>query len=167
MKYLLLISVLLFASCAGIKNDDSVTTYYFIRHAEKNTIDPANEDPELTEAGKTRAEKWAEIFREIDFDIIYSSEYIRTINTATPIADSQDKEIKYFNTQKLNDQQFQKETRGKTVLVVGHSNLNPEWVNYILKEEKYSNIPEDEYGSLFIVTIHPNGSRTSQVLYIN
>ncbi|MDT0686771.1 phosphoglycerate mutase family protein [Autumnicola psychrophila] len=167
MKYLLLISVLLFASCAGIKNDDSVTTYYFIRHAEKDITDAKDEDPELTDAGKRRAEKWAETFREVDFDLIYSSQYKRTVNTATPVAESQDKEIRYFNTRKLNDQAFQKDTKGKIVLVVGHSNLNPEWVNYILKDEKYSDINEKEYGSLFIVTIHPDDTRTSQVLYIN
>ena len=167
MKYLLLIPILLFASCTGIENDDAITTYYFIRHAEKDTSDTKNEDPELTEEGKKRAEKWAETFREINFDLIYSSDYKRTVNTATPIAESQDKEIRYFNTRKLNDEDFQEDTRGKTVLVVGHSNLNPEWVNYILKEQKYSDIQEDEYGSLFIVTIHPDGSRTSQVLYVN
>ncbi|MDT0688457.1 phosphoglycerate mutase family protein [Salegentibacter sp. F188] len=167
MKYLLLISIFFFASCAGIKNDEAITTYYFIRHAEKDTSDPKNEDPVLTETGEMRAEKWADTFREIDFDLIYSSNYKRTVNTATPIAESQDKEIRFFNTQKLNDQDFQKDTKGKTVLVVGHSNLNPEWINYILEEEKYPDIKEDEYGSLYIVTIHPNGSRTSQVLYIN
>jgi hypothetical protein len=51
--------------------------------------------------------------------------------------------------------------------VVGHSNLNPEWVNYILGKEKYQDLDESVYGSLFIVTIHPNGDRTSQVLYFD
>lgn len=174
MKYLILFSVLMLTTCNFQKEDTSeevkdaeVTTYYFIRHAEKDTQNPDNEDPELTEAGIERAQKWAEAFREVEFDLIFSSNYKRTLNTAKPIADSQEKEIEFFNTEKLNDEGFQQKTKGKTVLVVGHSNLNPEFVNYIIQEEKYEDLDEKEYGSLFIAIIHPDGSRTSEVLYFN
>ena len=174
MKYLLLFSVVLVTAC-NFQNEKSiektedpeVTTYYFIRHAEKDTLDPKNEDPELTKAGEERAQKWAEVFRDVDFDLIYSSNYKRTRNTAKPIAASQNKEIDFFNTEKLNDKNFQQKTKGKTVLVVGHSNLNPEFVNYIIKEDKYEDLDEKVYGSLFIATIHPDGSRSAEVLYID
>ncbi|MGM0932494.1 MAG: SixA phosphatase family protein [Bacteroidota bacterium] len=174
MKYLLLFSLIIITACNFQKEntsvemkDTEVTTYYFIRHAEKDTLNPDNKDPELTEAGVERARKWVEVFRDVDFDLIFSSNYKRTLNTAKPIAASQDKEIDFFNTEKLNDQNFQKKTKGKTVLVVGHSNLNPEFVNYIIQEEKYEDLDEMEYGSLFIAVIHPDGTRTSEVLYFN
>lgn len=143
------------------------TTYYFIRHAEKDTSDPANKDPELAEEGKKRAEKWAEIFKAVTFDMIYSSDYKRTRSTAQTIADSQKKDVSIYDAGKLNDESFQTNTKGKTVLVVGHSNTNPEFINYILGEKRYDDIPETESGSLFIVTVNPDGSRHSQVLYIN
>ncbi|WP_037320185.1 phosphoglycerate mutase family protein [Salegentibacter sp. Hel_I_6] len=146
---------------------EEITTYYFIRHTEKDTTDSTNKDPNLTEAGLKRAENWAKTFKDIDFDLIYSSDYKRTLNTAKPIAEAKNKEIRIFNTEKLNDKDFQEETKNKTVLVVGHSNLNPEWVNYILGKEKYEDLDESVYGSLFIVTIHPDDSRTSEVLYFN
>ena len=146
---------------------EEITTYYFIRHAEKDTTETKNEDPDLTEAGLKRSQNWVKTFQDIDFDLIYSSDYKRTVNTAKPIAESKNKEIKFFNTEKLNDKDFQENTKNKTVLVVGHSNLNPEWVNYILGKEKYEDLDEKVYGSLFIVTIHPDGSRTSQVLYFD
>lgn len=146
---------------------EEITTYYFIRHAEKDTTETKNEDPDLTEAGLKRSQNWVKTFQDIDFDLIYSSDYKRTVNTAKPIAESKNKEIKFFNTEKLNDKDFQENTKNKTVLVVGHSNLNPEWVNYILGKEKYENLDEKVYGSLFIVTIHPDGLRTSQVLYFD
>lgn len=174
MRYLILLSLIIFAGCNSQKKDTSekikdseTTTYYFIRHAEKDTLNPDNEDPELTQAGVERAKKWAEVFRDVEFDLIFSSNYNRTLNTAKPIASSQEKEIEFFNTEKLNDEDFQQKTKGKTVLVVGHSNLNPEFVNYIIQEEKYEDLDEMEYGSLFIAIIHPEGSRTSEVLYFN
>ncbi|WP_081211486.1 phosphoglycerate mutase family protein [Salegentibacter sediminis] len=174
MKYLLLFSLILIAGCNFQKEkpseemkDPKVTTYYFIRHAEKDTLNPENKDPELTEEGVERAQKWAEVFRDVEFDLIFSSNYKRTLNTAKPIADSQAKEIDFYNTEKLNDEDFQQKTKGKTVLVVGHSNLNPEFVNYIIEQEKYEDLDEKEYGSLFIAVIHPDGTRTSEVLYFN
>lgn len=143
------------------------TTYYFIRHAEKDTSDPANKDPELAEEGVKRAEKWAEVFKDVTFDLIYSSDYKRTRSTAKKIADSQNTDVKIYNASKLNDDSFKANTKGKTVLVVGHSNTNPAFVNYILEEKKYPDIPETESGSLFIVTVFPDGTRHSQVLYLN
>jgi broad specificity phosphatase PhoE len=178
-RYLLVLSLIFLTSCnfgdkepeeimeAAKDPSEAITTYYFIRHAEKDTTDAQNEDPELTETGEKRTQDWVKTFKDIDFDLIYSSEYKRTLNTARPIAEAKNKEVKFYNTEKLNDKDFQKNTKNKTVLVVGHSNLNPEWVNYILGRKKYQDIDEKVYGSLFIVTVHPDDSRTSQVLYVN
>jgi len=143
------------------------TTYYFIRHAEKDTSNPVDKDPELAEVGIKRAEKWAQVFKDVPFDLIYSSDYKRTRSTAQKVADSQDKDVKIYDARKLNDDSFKENTKGKTVLIVGHSNSNPAFVNYILEEKKYSDIPETESGSLFIVTVFPDGTKQSQVLYIN
>ncbi|WP_243729575.1 phosphoglycerate mutase family protein [Salegentibacter sp. 24] len=177
--YFLLLSLILLTSCnfgdqepeqimKDAKDPDKdITTYYFIRHAEKDTTDKMDKDPELTDVGIKRAENWVKTFRDIDFDLIYSSDYKRTINTAKPIARAQNKEIKFYNTEKLNDKDFQENTKNKTVLIVGHSNLNPEWVNYIIGRKKYDDLDESIYGSLFIVTIHPDNSRTSKVLYFD
>ncbi|UJH92266.1 histidine phosphatase family protein [Antarcticibacterium sp. 1MA-6-2] len=174
MEKLILFFLPLFFSCSfGDKNttpqetSEEPTTYYFIRHAEKDISNPNNPDPELTEEGIKRSEKWAEVFRDISFDAIYSSDFKRTRNTAQKIADFQEKEVQLYDVSKLNDENFQKNTKGKTVLVVGHSNTNPAFVNYILEEKKYKDIEESESGSLFIVTLMPNGTKTSEVLYIN
>lgn len=148
-------------------NLQDVTTYYFIRHAEKLTTDPNDKDPDLTEEGIRRSENWANVFKDVPFDLIYSSNYKRTMSTAKRIADAQEQEIQQYDARKLNDTDFQQKTKGKTVLVVGHSNTNPAFVNYILEENKYNDIPDSESGSLFIVTVHPDGTKTSQLLYIN
>lgn len=152
----------------NLKSDSQeVTTYYFIRHAEKLTTNPDDRDPDLTEEGIRRSEKWAQVFKDVPFDLIYSSNYKRTMSTAKRIADAQEKEIQQYDARKLNDTDFQQKTKGKTVLVVGHSNTNPAFVNYILEENKYNDIPESESGSLFIVSVLPNGTKTSHLIYIN
>jgi broad specificity phosphatase PhoE len=146
---------------------ESVTQYYFIRHAEKDVSNKDDRNPNLTPEGAARAAKWAEVFKEVEFDLIFSSNYNRTMQTAKAIADSQEKEVDIYDPRQLNDPAFQEKTKGKTVLVVGHSNTNPAFVNLVLKEKKFEDVDEKEYGSLFIVTVAPNGEKTSQVLYIN
>jgi phosphohistidine phosphatase SixA len=146
---------------------EKITTYYFIRHAEKDRSNTEEKNPVLTEAGIKRAVKWAEIFKEVPFDLIYSSDFKRTKETAQKIAESQNLEIQLYDPANLNNEDFQQKTIGKIVLVIGHSNTNPRFVNSILGEEKYSDIDDKESGSLFIVSISPEGARTSQVLYIN
>ncbi|HSI70610.1 MAG TPA: phosphoglycerate mutase family protein [Gillisia sp.] len=146
---------------------EEVTTYYFIRHAEKDTSDPDNRDPELTEEGLARSQNWARVFKEVDFDLIYSSDYKRTKATAKAVADDQEKQVSIYDASRLNDENFQKNTKGKTVLVVGHSDSNPKFVNYILEDERYTDIEDSESGSLFIVSRYPDGNVTSEVLYIN
>jgi hypothetical protein len=51
---------------------------------------------------------------------------------------------------------FKKETHGKAILIVGHSNTIPNMVNQIIKENKYINIEENQFGNLYIVTLFEN-----------
>lgn len=146
---------------------ETFTTYYFIRHAEKKGGNKYEKDPQLSKAGLERAARWAEVLKKVEFDLIFSTETKRTLNTASAIASSQKKEVNIYDPGKLFDPKFQEKTFGKTVLVVGHSNTNPAFVNRILGEEKYKDLDETEYGSLFIVTVSSNGEKSSQVLYIN
>ena len=69
--------------------ESSPSTYYFIRHAEKDRSDKTNKNPELTEKGNKRAENWSIVFENVDFDLIYSTKYNRTIQTAEPTATKQ------------------------------------------------------------------------------
>lgn len=146
---------------------EEMTTYFFIRHAEKDTSDAQNRDPLLSDLGVERVKKWIKVFKDVDLDQIYSTNYYRTKATATPIAASKDLEVQFYDPKKMNDEDFQKNTKGKRVLVVGHSNTNPHFVNSILKQKKFSDIDETESGSLFIVTLPPSGEASAQLLYIN
>jgi 2,3-bisphosphoglycerate-dependent phosphoglycerate mutase len=145
---------------------DETTTYYLIRHAEKDRTDKTNKNPNLNEKGLERAEKWATYFKNIELDAIYSTKYNRTIQTAKLTSDSKKLEIKKYDPSKMYDAIFQIATKGKTVLVVGHSNTTPAFVNEILGEKKYEDINDNDNASLYIVTI-TGDKKTSRIEKVN
>ena len=145
---------------------DQTTVYYCIRHAEKDRSDADNKNPNLTEAGKQRAAKWAKVFENVAFDAIYSTDYNRTQQTALPTSLMQELEIQSYDPRNLYSADFAAATQGKTVLVVGHSNTTPMFVNAVLEKETYPWIADDNNGMLFIVT--KSGEKvTIQVLQID
>jgi len=143
--------------------DTGVSTFYFIRHAEKDRSNSENSDPELTQRGLGRAMHWAEILRDIELDAIYSTDYKRTSMTASPTAIKQDVDVEYYDPRIIDIEQFKNDNLNRTVLVVGHSNTTPDFVNGVIGEEKYPAMSDDDNGSLFIVQL-ANGAVTSQRL---
>ena len=105
-------------------------------------------------------------FEDINLDAVYSTNYNRTIQTATPTAEGKKLEIITYDPTKIYTDDFQKETKGKNVLIVGHSNTTPFFVNKIIGENKYSEMDDNDNSSLFIVKIS-GGKTTSEVIKID
>ncbi|MBQ0769855.1 MAG: histidine phosphatase family protein [Bizionia sp.] len=173
MKKLLLAALLLLIfSCGKAQTKEEIetpkveekTTYYFIRHSEKNRVQ-SSKNPDLLEKGHSRAENWAEYFKTISFDAVYSTNFNRTKQTATPTAKQNNLKLIIYNPSKLDYDAFKAETKGKTVLIVGHSDTTPLFVNKIIGEDKYSPINDRVNSKLFIVTI-TDSETTSEVLNI-
>ncbi len=158
MKKLLLIIILLLQFCI---TKAQTTTYYFIRHSEK--VDNS-ENPDLSEKGKIRAENWNKIFSETKFDAVYCTDFKRIIQTATPILNSKNLKPIIYIPKTIDIELFKSETKNKTVLVVGHSNSTPDFVNKLIKEKKYEKIDETVFGNLYIVSILENEKAISQFL---
>ena len=155
MKYFkLFILLLIISSCT--KKETVTTTYYLIRHAEKDRTDATNKDPNLNEKGLERAKKWAEVLKDVDFDLVYATNYKRTQQTAAPTAKNKNLEVLSYDPKNLFDSEFEKATKGKTVLVVGHSNTTPTLANKILDEEKYEFINDRNNANLYIITTIDN-----------
>ena len=146
-KYLLIISFFVLQISFGQQN---TTTYYFIRHAEK--VDNS-QNPDLSETGLKRAALWNILFSEVDFDEIYSTDYKRTIQTASPTATAKNIQIKLYNPKTINLDSFKKEKLGKKVLIVGHSNTTPKFVNQMINQNLFTDIEDETFGNLYIVTI--------------
>lgn len=169
---LLLVLIMSFASCKDIKQPEpivenpEITTYYLIRHAEKNRTDSTNDDPALNEKGIARAALWTKVFQKIKFDEIYSTEYKRTQQTVSAISLQSDVKLTPYSANNLYSEDFKMRTQGKTVLVVGHSNTTPQFVNKIIGEQRYQNMNDNDNGSLYIVTVAGNKTAV-QVMTIN
>lgn len=162
MKNFLLLSfaLVLFFSCKTEKKDDSnsiqeTTVYYLIRHAEKDRS-ITGQDPSLTEKGLERAANWSKILTPIKLDQIYSTDYKRTQQTALPTATVKNLEIQSYDPKKLYDENFKRNTKGKTVLIVGHSDTTPAFVNAIIGKQKYNQINDSDNGKLYLVTLTKN-----------
>lgn len=154
--FLIIISTVII-SCKSDKKEQDVnkqdaTVYYLIRHAEKDRS-TKDKDPELTEVGVKRAENWANVFKDIPFDKIYSTNYKRTQQTALPTATSKGLEVLSYSTENLFNEDFKTNTEKQTVLIVGHSNTTPAFVNAITGKKEHSQIDDSDNGKLFIVTI--------------
>lgn len=146
--------------------DNGVSTFYLIRHAEKDRTDPENTDPELSQKGLGRAMHWAEILVDIPIDAIYSTDYQRTSMTAAATSVKKDVDVIYYDPSTLDIEQFKADNLNKNVLIVGHSNTTPIFTNQLIDEDKYYALDDSDNGSLFIVQI-VNGVATSQQLHFN
>ena len=152
MKKYFLLFLFVFSAFISCIEEES-TTYYLIRHAEKDRTDTINRNPNLNKKGLERAKKWADYFKETKLDAVYSTKYNRTMQTAKPTSDSKNLKILTYDPRNMYDSIFQKSTKGKTVLVVGHSNTTPFFANKILGKEKYKQMDDNDNASLYIVSI--------------
>jgi len=159
-KFILITILLtLIVSCGNVKKNDSstenseTTTYYLIRHSEKDRSNPENRNPDLSTEGQQRAERWADYFSDKNIEAVYSTNYNRTIQTATPTAEANNLEIQFYDPTNMYDDAFIKETKGKNVLVLGHSNTTPQFANKIIGKNSYEDMDDTDNASLFIVTI--------------
>jgi broad specificity phosphatase PhoE len=166
-------ALLIFVFASGLfgcneeaKVEDTVSTFYFIRHAEKDRSDPNNIDPELTQKGLGRAMHWAEILNDVSIDAIYSTDYERTQMTAAPTAVKKNLTVQYYDFESTDIDQFKADNLNKKVLVVGHSNTTPAFVNKMIGEEKYAQLDDLQNGSLFVVEV-VNGKTTNMRLNFN
>ena len=156
-KIFLIIILSFIVSCKSDKKKEVVinnntTIYYLIRHAEKDRS-TKDKDPVLNELGLKRAENWAKIFKDIPFDKIYSTDYKRTQQTALPTAFSKGLEVLSYGTENLFSEEFKTKTERQTVLIVGHSNTTPAFVNAIIGKKEHLQINDSDNGKLFIVTV--------------
>lgn len=142
-RLLLILTVVISSSCSS--------TIYIVRHAEKEaqTGSMMSSDVPLTADGSARAEALKEKLAG-KVALIYSTKTRRTIATGTPLAQSVGAEIKIYdhrNTTLLDSLAQIK----KNILLVGHSNTVDDLVNFFMKQNILQDLPETEYGDLFIL----------------
>ena len=128
------------------------TTYFIVRHAEKETVTTMTQDVPLSAAGKERAEALKTILLPQHIDHIYSTNTLRTTGTAMPLSGTIGLMIETYDPRDNSFVTRLKKINKGNVLVVGHSNTVDDMVNSLTGEIKIkSDLPDSQYGDLFIV----------------
>ena len=136
---------------------EQCSTFYLIRHAEKVRTDKSDKDPKLNEYGMLRAIKWQEYFSDKNISKIYSTNYKRTLETVKPIQESSDIIPIIYSPSDIDFKNFIMSNKTEVVLIVGHSNTIPDFVNGLISENVYSQIDDLNNSNLYVVNICESG----------
>jgi len=139
----------LIGCCASSLCQEPTTTYLIVRHAERLTP----EADALSPQGDARAQELAHVAAKANVAAIYHSDKERTRQTAAPTAAAlklTPVAIPAKDIKALIDH-IEKNHRGQTVLIVGHSNTVP----MIIREAGGPPLPDiddKEFDNLFVLT---------------
>ena len=133
--------------------ENDCSTFYLIRHAEKVRINKTDKDPALNEKGMIRALNWRDFFIDKDISKIYSTNYKRTLETVKPIEVAMGLTAILYSPSSINYKNFISSNKGEIVLVVGHSNTIPNFVNELINDQVYSQIDDLNNSNLYIVSL--------------
>lgn len=157
-----LIIGLLFLTVIQTAYAQSITTFILVRHAEK-AIDGGS-DPELKPVGVRRAGSLAALFTKASVDAVYSTNYKRTRNTVTPLANEKGLTVNAYSSMKAADlESLLTKHAGGTVVIAGHSNTIPEIANALVGEKKFEQFADDDYGNVLVISVTAVGKNAKVV----
>jgi broad specificity phosphatase PhoE len=153
----IIIYTLIAVGLAWFFESQATTTIIFVRHAEKALLPEG--DPGLSPAGQRRVAELTRQLKDADvvagIDVIYSTPYRRTEETARPIAEALNLPINSYDAADTEAimEVILKEHKGKIILVVGHSNTLPPLIGNMGASKKVPVIEENEYDNIYIVLV--------------
>ena len=133
--------------------ENDCSTFYLIRHAEKVRTNKSDRDPKLNENGIFRALKWKDYFIDKEISKIYSTNYKRTLETVKPIEEEIGLTAILYSPSSIDYKDFISSNKGEVVLVVGHSNTIPNFVNELINDQVYTQIDDLNNSNLYIVNM--------------
>lgn len=140
-------------------------TIILVRHAEKDMAgDETNPDPRLSTEGRQRAQNLIKAVEKYKPDAIFSSQFIRTISTAEPLARKNRMMIQFYNHRNLKElAEIVTSGRFKRILIVGHNTTTPAMANLLLGEDKYKPLDESEYDKIWVVKVKKKKRKPNRV----
>lgn len=140
------------------------TTIWLVRHAEKADTPATN--PPLTRLGQQRAKALLRNLGGNKIAAVYITDFIRTAQTAKPVAEKYKLTPHIYNSNDVKSlaAKILQENKGKTVLIVGHSNTIVPTIVALGCESPFPTLNADDYDILFKVTVK-NGSANLEMSY--
>lgn len=144
------------------------TTYYVVRHAEKEAgttmtaTTTKTSDVPLSAAGKKRAEALKESLLNKKIKHIFSTSTLRTTSTAKPLSEAIGVSIETYDKVDKDFVEKLKQLNPGNVLIVAHSNTVDDIVNGIAGKKELSDLKDEAYGDLFILRKKGNSYQFSQ-----
>ena len=135
------------------------TVIYIVRHAEKETADSTNNNPDLSAEGKERAAALNEFLKKEKIAAVFSTGYKRTMQTASPVAQRNGIPVKTYDHRdsRALAEVVRSEYTNQKVLIAGHSNTILDLVKAFGPTPPFEKLNDDDYDLIFTVTIDKNG----------
>lgn len=144
------------SACASTPPAPSAS-YVIVRHAEKASDDPR--DPNLSDAGRARAERLASWLKNEPLGAVYATAYRRTQQTGEPTARAHELSVTTYEAKQPAADfaaQLRRDRPQGTTLIVGHSNTAPD-IAAALCGCTVAPMPETEFDRRMRVDIDANG----------
>ncbi len=156
------LTVLLFLCAVAVAGDvQAGAVVILVKHAEKAVATDA--DPPLSPAGKARAHALARALAEARIDLIITSQYRRTRETAAPLAGERGLTPVVIGAGSDIDAHIRDVAAAvkarppaKAILVVGHSNTSPAIIE-ALGGPRLPDFSEAEHATLFTLVLSDVG----------
>lgn len=147
MKRFILVLLLsgLFVSAVAAQS-----TIFFVRHAEK--AESGGNDPDLSEAGRARAESLANMLKDAGISAIFVTDLKRTQQTAAPLAKMFHLDPTIVPAKDSTALIAKLRASTSNALVVGHSNTIPDLIKAFGITTPIQ-IADSEYDNLFVLVL--------------
>ena len=130
-------------------------TIFVVRHAERADTAAGGSptmasDPDLSEAGRARAQSLANALKDAKITAIFATPYKRTQQTAEPLAKALGLQVTTIDPNDAAGLIEKAKAASGNVLIVGHSNTVPDLLTRLGIADA-PKLADDEYDNLFVV----------------
>ena len=131
--------------------------YIIVRHGEKENN---GKNPHLSEAGKERANRLAQLFKKVKIKNSFSTDFFRTRETLEPLILEKKLDLKIYNPREISDFVTNDLTKKTGVNIIsGHSNTNPVLLNELIQQPFFKEIPDEKFNDIYIVNFFENDKK--------
>lgn len=135
--------------------DNGTLTVFIVRHAEKAGV---NRDAALSDIGKQRAARLAQMLSDAEIDHVHSTDFKRTRSTAGPTASVAGIKVTLYAPRALADLATRLRKEKGRHLVVGHTNTVLQTIELLGGNPGFPIDESSEFDRLYILTAGANGS---------